>query len=423
MSENKVFPKKGIGWDEIRDKLLEFRSKDIGSDDFLNRLTTGCHMGDDAIHKVCRDAWNMGFHLNGFLADLEPGMQELQQEILDMALEILNGGKEGRANLTVGGTESIFCALHAAREWARDNLPNAKEPYEVVVPWTAHAAFSKGSHYLGMKIKRVPVLNNYRADIEAMEKAIGPNTIFMVGSAPCWGIGRIDPIPELAEVAQRHGIWMHTDACVGGYLLPWLERIGCYDIPPFDFRVPGVCSISADLHKHGYAAKPCSTVLYRSEKLQDYHWVIVGDDDWQSGYYRTQSLVGSRPGAALYAAWAVLKNLGEDGYIDITRRALEVKNRLLKEISAMGDFECLENECLMVTFGSSTLNMLNVFAGMVQKGYVPFGTHKPPLVHLQAEPCDDAVVDRFISDLKDIVKGVKDGTIKDETTAKYGSAE
>jgi len=250
-----------------------------------------------------------------------------------------------------------------------------------------------------------------------MENAIGPNTIAMVGSAPNWPFGTIDPIEELAQVAQNHGLWFHSDCCVGGYINPWLLKLG-YPIPLYDFRVPGVFSISADLHKHGYAAKPCSTVLYRSEALQNYHWNVV--EDWPVGHYQTQSLTGSRPAGAVAAAWAVMKYLGEDGYMALAKRSMAVKESLVQGIESIEDFKCVDNETLIILYSSPSLDMFCVLGGLVEKGYFPLGTFNPPQVQLDAEPVSDEVVDAYLADLKEIAKGVKDGSITAQALIKYG---
>ncbi len=414
MGTERVFPEKGKPWKEVKEQLARFRSMD--TDEVRGRLTVDMHMGDEDVHRVCIEAYNMFFHRNATLAEYEDGSKIMQHELLRMAVEILNGGEEGRANVTSGGTESIFCAMHAARQWAREHRPEVKEP-EIIIPYSGHAAFDKSSHYLDMKLKRIPVRDDYRADVRAMEAAITPDTIVMVGSAPNWPFGTIDPIEEISAVAQKHGLWMHSDCCVGGYINPWLERLG-YPIPLYDFRVPGVFSISADLHKHGYAAKPCSTVLYRSEELQKYHWVPV--EDWPVGHYQTQGLVGSRPTAAVAAAWAVMKYLGEDGYVELARRSMEVKKRLVEGIESIEDFKCVDNETLLILFSSKTLDMFSILGGLVEKGYFPFGTFNPPQVQLDAEPISDELLNALLADLRDIATGVKNGTITAQSLAKYG---
>lgn len=415
MEPMKRLPVKGIEWEEIKTSLKEFKNSD--HPEMKNRLLSGIHKGDEKIHEICRNAFNLYFHGNAFLGSHEQGMAQMQKEVLEMAVGILNGGDEGRANMTTGGTESIFCAMHAAREWAKENRPEIKGPYEMITPWTAHAAFEKAAHYLGIEMKRIDCHENYRADVQAMEEAITENTIIIMGSAPCWGLGLIDPIPQIAEIAVKHNLWMHSDCCVGGYLLPWIEKLGYYSIPPYDFRVPGVCSISADLAKHGYAAKPASTVLFRSEKLQKYNPVPV--DDWQSGHYETHGMVGTRPAGSIASAWAVMHYLGEEGYLDVTRRSLEIKERMIKEIEAIDGLECMRNECLLIPIGSESIEMINVFGGMVEKGYFPFGTLDPLMLHVSAENVGDEVIELFLKDLREVAEGVKAGTVTAEALARY----
>jgi glutamate/tyrosine decarboxylase-like PLP-dependent enzyme len=417
MSEATEFPRKGRAWSDVEADIEHFRSVDVAFSP-TNRLMTGVHIGDDSIHEVCRRAYDMYFHANAVVAELEPGMGRMQAEVLAWTVDLLNGGSDGHANMTSGGSESIFCAVHAAREWAKQQLPEAKPPYQIVMPRTGHAAFDKAAHYQGLEVVRVPAGPDLRADVEALEAAVTPNTVMVVGSAPCWGFGLMDPIPEIGALAERHGLWMHVDGCVGGFLLPFLERLG-QGIPSFDFRVPAVCSISADLHKHGYAAKPASTVVYRSQELQDYHYVGVAIDDWQSGMYRTHGVVGSRPGSAVAAAWAVMSVLGEDGYLDLTRRALEAKARLVGGIEAIEDFRVLQNESLLVPFRSETLDMLNVLGGLVERGYFPWGTFEPIYVHPSAEPVDDLVIESFLKDLSEVGAGVREGTVTAEALATY----
>ncbi|MCP4125383.1 MAG: aspartate aminotransferase family protein, partial [Bacteroidetes bacterium] len=315
-TELKVLPEKGLSTDEISKKLRELKQQDLNDEKL--RLLTGMHQGDENVKQVCQDAYNLFFHNNAFIAAYEDGQKQILSELRQMTVEILNGGDEGCVNITTGGSESIFCAMHAAREWAKATKPDVQQPYHIVLSRSAHAAFDKAAHSLGMEVSRVAWKEDYRADVETMEAAIQANTIAIVGSAPMWGFGLVDPIAEIGELAQKYNLWMHSDCCVGGYLLRWMEELGC-EIPTWDFRVPGVYSISADLHKHGYAAKPCSTVLYRNQELQNYHWTGVDITDWQSGSYKTEGVAGSRPFASTASAWAVMKHLGHEGWLDITR--------------------------------------------------------------------------------------------------------
>ena len=417
MTKPTPFPKTTRTWSEVESDLDDFKNQDLFSRP-NNRLMVGIHKGDDAVHEVCRRAYNKYFHTNGVLAEMEQGLGQMQSDVLGWTVDLLNGGPEGCANMMTGGSESIFCAVHAAREWARVNLPAAKEPYEIVMPATAHAAFDKAAHYLGLKLTRVPTGADFRADVDAIEEAVTANTIMMVASAPCWGFGRVDPVPELASVAERHGLWLHVDCCVGGFLLPFMERLGI-PLPVFDFRLEAVYSISADLHKHGYAAKPASTVSYRSKELQTYHYTGVAISDWQSGLYLSHGVVGSRPGSAVATAWAVMSYLGEEGYVDLTRRLFAVKERMVAGIEEIEDFRVLQNESLLVPFRSETLSMLNVFGGLVERGYFPWGTFEPMYVHPSAEIVENCVIEQFLHDLAEIGSGVRTGAISAEGIATY----
>lgn len=409
----RIFPENGGDWKEIRKRLLEFKQLDVS--DELGRLNIYCHKGSEELETIRGEAYSIFAHSNAFLTGYMDGMGTMEAEVLRMALEILNGQEKGCAFITTGGTESIFCAMHTAREWSKVERQVPGKP-EIIIPYSGHAAFDKACHFLEMDIRRIPVREDFRADIKAMEEAISENTIALVGSAPNWPYGTIDSIPELAALASRHDLWMHVDACVGGYINPWLERLG-YDIPRFDFRVPGVCSISADLHKHGYASKPCSTVLYRSKEFQDYHFVSV--DNWPEGEYKTPGFVGSRPAGSVATAWAVMKYLGEEGYIEMTRQCMEVKKKLVAGIEKIEDFRCIENDSTMIFFRSDTLDMLTVIGGMVEKGYFPFGVFNPLMLQLIAEPVPDEMIQAYLSALEEIATGVKNGTVTSTAIARY----
>ncbi|MFC6633004.1 aminotransferase class V-fold PLP-dependent enzyme [Microbulbifer taiwanensis] len=413
MSNERLFPQRGSDRESVRERLLEFKGRDIS--EALGRLNVYCHKGSEELDQLRRDAYGIFAHSNAFLAGYMDGMGTMQAEVLQMALEILNGPVESCAFITTGGTESIFCAMHTAREWAKVERPVPGRP-QVMLPYSGHVAFDKACQFLEMDIVRIPVRDDYRADVAAMEAAITPNTIAIVGSAPNWPYGTIDPIADIAAVAQRHHLWMHVDACVGGFINPWLERLG-YDIPLFDFRVPGVMSMSADLHKHGYASKPCSTVLYRSRAVEPYHFVEV--DDWPDGPYKTAGFVGSRPAASVATAWSVMKYLGESGYVALTRECMEVRQKLVEGIENIEDLKCLQNDSTMIYFRSETLDMPTLIGGMVEKGYFPFGVFNPMMLQLIPEPVPDEMIDTYLAALKEVASGVREGTVTSTALARY----
>lgn len=413
-SSYRTFSEKACSVESVERDLLDMQANNTSPE--RGCFTTYMHRGSDELSKLRLNAYKLFAHNNAVLAGYEPGLKKMQEEVQQMAVDILNGGADGLANITSGGTESIFCAMHAAREWARFERPTRSTP-EVVIPYSAHPAFDKSCHYLGMKVVRVPIGQDLRADVSAMAAAINENTIALAGSSPCWPYGLIDPIEDLAAIARKHNLWMHSDGCVGGFINPWLEELGMA-LPCWDFRVPGVRSMSADLHKHGYASKPCSIVAYRSEREQRYHWTPVYS--WPAGKYSTSGFMGSRSGGSLATAWAVMKNLGKEGYVALARRSLEVKRRLVQGIEAIEDFKCLKNHSTMIFYGSETLDMFAVLSGFSERGYFPLGVLNPVLVQITAEPVeDDRLIDKYLADLAEIAAGVKNGSITAAAIARY----
>jgi len=303
-----------------------------------------------------------------------------------------------------GGTESILLAMKAYRDRARDRK-NITAP-EMIVPATAHAAFDKASQYFNIKINHIPVDTTFRADVAETEKAITGNTIVIVGSAPSFPHGIIDPVEELSELARNRGIGFHTDACLGGFLLPWAEKLG-YKIPPFDFRLPGVTSISADTHKYGYAAKGTSVILYRDEELRRYQYFTA--TDWPGGLYFSPTFAGSRPGALGAACWAAMVSTGREGYMEATKKILDTAARIKKGIAGIPELRILGDPLWVIAFASPDLDIYRVMDYMTKKQWGLNGLHKPPCVHIcvTLRHTLPGVADRFIEDLTDAVQYVR----------------
>ena len=364
--------------------------------------------GSDEVQRVIHDAYSRYFHKNALIRRYFPGYEQMEAEVLGMGASLLSGGAEGIVTvLTSGGTESIFCAVHAARQWAREHHPHIKEP-ELVAPYSLHPTFSKAGHYLGVKIRRVALGADYRADPGAMEAAIGPNTIALAGSAPCWPYGLIDPVVELAQVARKHDLWMHVDACVGGFLAPFAALAG-YDFPAWDFSVEGVTSMSADLHKYGYAAKPCSMVAFREEGLLKHHYVFP--DDWPSSKYMAQAFSGSRPAGAAAAAWAVFNFLGMEGYTELARQALQGKRQLAEGIRQIEGLEPWDTDLGILVFGSSDpdVTVQKIVGGLSKLGWACGGTLEPPLVHLVLDAASSRDNELYLRDLRHVVDEIRGG--------------
>jgi glutamate/tyrosine decarboxylase-like PLP-dependent enzyme len=402
-STPRTLPKQGMQPADVRKHVEAFRAADPSFE--RGQMTAYCMMGSHELQSVVESAYGIYFFQNALVRRFMPGLQRMEGEVREIAASILAGGVAGvRLNFTSGGSESLFCGLHAAREWARAQHPHITRP-EVVVPFSAHATISKACHYLGLKLLRVPVAANYRADVQAMEAAIGPNTIALAGSAPSWPYGQIDPIADIAALGQRRNLWVHVDACVGGYLAPFVARLG-YALPAWDFSVPGVCSISADLHKYGYAPKPASTIAYRNEELQKYHHVAASD--WPSATYLSEGVIGSRPAGAIAATWAVFHYLGEEGYLDYARRTMQTKQRLVDGLRSLGMKPWQTDLCILL-FATGDLEAEAVAGALSAAGWSCMGTQRPPLVQLVVDPLAADVVDDYLTDFAQILRRLRGG--------------
>jgi sphinganine-1-phosphate aldolase len=334
--------------------------------------------------------------------DLWPSASKFEAEIVAMTAAML-GGSHATADAPVvgtvnsGGTESILLAMKAYRDFARERRGIASP--EIVAPVTAHAAFDKAARFFDMPLVRVPVDDGFRADPAALAAAVTERTAVVVGSAPGFPHGVIDPIPEIAALAAERGVGCHVDACLGGFILPWAERLG-YPVPQFDFRLPGVTSMSADTHKYGYAAKGSSVVLYRGRELRHCQYYTV--TDWPGGLYLSPTFAGSRPGALAATCWAAMVSIGEDGYTDAARRILETGARIRDGIAAIPGLLVLGDPLWVIAFGATDgLDIYQVMENMGHRGWSLNGLQRPAAVHIAVtlRHTQPGVADRFLADL------------------------
>jgi glutamate/tyrosine decarboxylase-like PLP-dependent enzyme len=270
---------------------------------------------------------------NPLHADLWPSASKFEAEIVAMTANMLGADQAEQeicGTVTSGGTESILLVMKTYCDWVWAEK-DIKQP-EMIVPVTAHAAFEKAADYFQIKRVEIPVDEGYAADVQAAQRALTGNTIVIVGSAPTFPHGIVDPVAEMSELARQAGVGFHTDACLGGFMLPWAEKLG-YAAAPFDFRLPGVTSMSADTHKYGYAAKGTSVVLYRRPELRRYQYFAAAD--WPGGLYFSPTFAGSRPGALSAACWAAMVTTGEDGYMAASQRILETAAVIREGIETM----------------------------------------------------------------------------------------
>jgi len=342
--------------------------------------------------------------------DLWPSASKFEAEIVAMTAAMLGGGHAGAdapvvGTVNSGGTESILLAMKAYRDFARERRGIASP--EIVAPVTAHAAFDKAARFFDMPLVRVPVDDGFRADPAALAVAVTERTAVVVGSAPGFPHGVIDPIPEIAALAAERGVGCHVDACLGGFILPWAERLG-YPVPPFDFRLPGVTSMSADTHKYGYAAKGSSVVLYRGSELRHCQYYTV--TDWPGGLYLSPTFAGSRPGALAATCWAAMVSIGEDGYTDAARRILETGARIRDGIAAIPGLSVLGDPLWVIAFGAADgLDIYQVMENMGHRGWSLNGLQRPAAVHIAVtlRHTQPGVADRFLADLAASVEEVR----------------
>lgn len=406
-----AIPEVGRPRDDVLNELREFHNREQAR--WHDGLVSGAvYHGDtqhiDFLNQVCAAQSQS----NPLHADLWPSTTKFEAEIVAMTAEMLGGGHAGElptdqeicGTVTSGGTESILLAMKTYRDWGRDRL-GIKRP-EMVLPTSAHVAFDKAADYFQIRPVRVPVGPDWRADVARTRKAIGRNTVVIVGSAPGFPHGVIDPIEQLAELAAQRGVGFHTDACLGGFVLPWAQRLG-YDVPPFDFRVPGVTSMSADTHKYGYAAKGTSVVLYRGTPLRRYQYFTAAD--WPGGLYYSPTLAGSRPGALSAACWAAMTTIGQTGYLEATRQILATAAEIRRGIETIDQLYVLGDPLWVIAFAAHQINIYRVLDAMTERGWSLNGLHKPPALHLcvtlrHAQP---GVAQRFLEDLREAVAEVR----------------
>ncbi len=355
------------------------------------------HAGDE-VTDLLKLAYALFFSENGLNPMAFPSLKKFEAEVVAMTSSLLGGDDQTVGNLTSGGTESILLAVKTARDWAREHRPEIEIP-EIVLPASAHPAFDKAGHYFGVKIIHVPVASDFRADVYAMRAAVTRNTIMMAGSAPSYPQGVVDPITDLATVAQEQQILFHVDACVGGFMLPFVARLG-YEVPSFDFSVPGVTSISVDLHKYGYAAKGASVILYRDRDLRRHQFFIR--TDWSGGIYASPGIGGTRPGGAIAASWAIMNYLGQEGYLAIATKVMQTTDKIRQGIEAISGLNVLGDPPMSVlAIGSDRLNIYEVGDELSQKGWHLDRQQDPPSLHLTVTHAHAAVVDQFLEDLEE----------------------
>jgi glutamate/tyrosine decarboxylase-like PLP-dependent enzyme len=398
------FPEHGRSIDAVMRDLRNFKSGDC---DFQRgRAPLYFFKATDEVYEVGKAAFFEYFAENALGGKRAfPSVKRMEEEVIAMALDLFHAPAGAEGFMTTGGTESIIQAIQTCRDWTRKRRKEPKFRGNIVAPGSVHPAFEKGGRLMDMEVRRAPVGKDFRADIDAMSQLIDDDTMMIVGSAPCFPYGVVDPIEDIAEIARKRNLWMHVDACVGGYIAPFVRMIG-RDVPNFDLGVAGVSSLSADLHKFGFCPKPASSVFYSSADKAACH--NFDFDGWPNGRFVTGTIVGTRPAGGVAAAWAVFNHLGVDGYKRIARDVMTFIDAYKAGVEEIDGLRIIGKPHLsIVAFGSDDVDVFRVAEVMSEKGWLPGLVQQPKAIHRMMSLVHAPVNDEYLSDLRAAVGVVR----------------
>lgn len=367
------------------------------------------HPGDEG-EALLKSAYSEFLTENGIDPTSFPSLVAMENDILGFMTRWLNGDEHTVGHITSGGTESLLLALKTARDRARVLQPHITKP-EVILPFTVHSSFFKACSYFDIVPVVTPVGKDYKADVEAIRSAITPNTILIAASAPSYAFGVVDPIVEIGQIALENNLLFHVDACIGGMIVGGMSRAGMEN-HPFDFSVPGVTSVSVDLHKYGYAAKGCSALLYKSDEIRKYQYFICAD--WTGYSIVNPTMMSSKTGGPLAGAWAIMNYFGFEGYVKLARETVETTRRLAEGVNQIPGLKVLGGvpETSMFAFISEdSINIFELNDEMSQRGWklqLQLGTHVAPAnIHLTVNKAHAGIEAEFLKDLASAVETVR----------------
>ncbi|MEZ4978701.1 MAG: aspartate aminotransferase family protein [Chitinophagales bacterium] len=411
-------PQKGRSKEEIFTELAIRKQGDFKWK--KGRIFTSIYDAGEESQEVIYEAYKMFLTENMVDPTLFPSLRDMENEVVSMCADLLHGDKNTSGTLTSGGTESCLLAVKTAKFYAKKRNPNIQA--EVILPYTIHFAFLKACEYFDVKPVIVPVTGDYKVDTQAIEKAINANTVLIVASAPSYAYGAIDSITEIGQIALRHNMLFHVDACIGGFVLSFNRKAG-YEVPAFDFSVPGVTSVSMDLNKYAYAAKGCSVLLFKNSEIRKSQYFI--STSWTGYNAINTTILSTKPGGPVAGAWTALNYYGEEGYIQISKDTMLATEKIISGIKAIESFEILGNPTTpLVAFSHKKLDVFQIADALKAEGW--FVTSQlssdvaPPNLHITVTIAHRGVEDDFIAALNRAVDTVKKGytlrKLKDDAT-------
>jgi glutamate/tyrosine decarboxylase-like PLP-dependent enzyme len=417
-------PSEGRSRASILEELVDFAQREDATWE-TGKCSGTMYCGDHEHYAFMGRVFELFAHVNALQRDMCPSMTKFEGEIIAMTLDLLHAdaitGTEPAGMVTSGGSGSILHAVLAYREAATArgiNQPN------FVKPETGHPAFDKACHLLGVELRRAPIdPKTATADVDAVARLVDGNTIAIMGSACNYGYGTVDPISALSDLALERGVGLHVDGCLGGWILPFGQELG-YDIPLFDFRIPGVTSISADTHKYGYGFKGSSVLAFRDKALRNGQYFFI--TDWTGGKYASPGIDGSRSGGLIAATWAALVSIGRTGYLGYARQIFETAFAMQDAVRSHPELRIIGSPTFCFSFTSDEFDIYHVNDAMRNKGWRFNGQQYPNAIHMavtrpQTQP---GVVEAFTADLAEAVQYAREH--KDEkplSSAIYGGVE
>ncbi len=402
-------PDEGVPREELLAQLATMAAEEDRVAD-AGRVSGSIYSGDHDHYAFLVEAFGHFAHANVLQRDMYPSATKMESEIIAMTSEMLHGDERTGGLITSGGTESLVTAMLAYREWGRE-VRGVDRP-QVILPSTAHPAHTKAFHWFGIEAVVAPVTVEQVVDLDFVADHIGPRTVAVVGSAGTYPHGLVDPIEDLAEMAERRGVGLHVDGCLGGFILPWAEPLG-RAVAPFDLRVPGVTSISADTHKYGYALKGSSVLLFRPKELRRHQYVVV--DGWQGGLYASPSMGGSRSGGLIAATWAAMLGLGRAGYMAVADAIFRTADAIKEAVRSNPELALIGDSLFNVAFRADPaapepVDIFHVNDALARRGWRLNGLQLPPAVHfcVTRPNTQPGVAEAFADDLAAAVEEAKD---------------
>lgn len=426
LNDFETLPELGLPEQSVLDELELLESK-IPHTEWRDGRVSGAvyHGGDELIHLQSL-AFEKFCVANQLHPDVFPAVRKMDSEVVSMTLDMFNAPKDtGCGTTSSGGTESLLLACLSAKMYAYHHR-GITQP-EMIVPETAHAAFDKAAYYFGIKLHHAKLdPHTYQADLKDVKRFINSNTVLLVASAPNFPHGIVDDIEGLSKLALRYKIPLHVDCCLGSFIVAFMKKAGFDDLPPFDFRLPGVTSISCDTHKYGFAPKGSSVIMYRNSDLRMHQYYV--STDWTGGLYGSPTLAGSRPGALVVGCWATMVRTGENGYTEsckeIVNAARKMKKMIKEELPSLkilGD-----PKCSVVSFTSEKFDIYELGDRLSKEGWHLSALQRPPALHLAVTRLSVNSIDKLVTTLKEVTKKMEqEGTNKpssDGTSALYGVA-